>query len=270
MNPELINLFGLSIRWYSVLILIGAALGIFLLKKEAARFGMNWDFIFNLSFWTIIIGIIGARIYYVIFHWSEYGSDLLSIFKIWNGGLAIHGGLIAGSITAYIYCKQNKANTLKSIDMALPSVIIAQAIGRWGNFFNSEAHGIATSLSKLQSMHIPGFIIRGMKIDGVYYHPTFLYESIFCFIGFIILLFIRRNKYTKVGTVTGTYLMWYSAGRFFIEHLRTDSLMLGGFRVAQIVSIILFLVGLFLIIRNKRQGKFENLYNSDKDNNIRF
>lgn len=270
MNPELINLFGLSIRWYSVLILIGAALGIFILKKEAQRFGMNWDFVFNLSFWTLIFGIIGARIYFVIFHWSEYSSDLLEIFKVWNGGLAIHGGLIAGAITAFFYCKKNKANTLKVIDMALPSVILAQAIGRWGNFFNGEAHGIATSLAKLQSLHIPRFIIDGMYIDGVYYHPTFLYESIWCLIGFVILLVIRRNKYTKVGTITGTYLMWYSAARFFIEHLRTDSLMLGGFRVAQIISILLFLVGLFLIIRNKRQSKFENLYNSDKDNNIRF
>ena len=119
-------------------------------------------------------------------------------------------------------------------------------------------------------MHIPKFIVNGMYIDGVYYHPTFLYESIWCIIGFIILLVIRRNKYTKIGTITGTYLIWYSLGRFFIEHLRTDSLMLGGFRVAQIISILLFLVGLFLIIRNKRQSKFENLYNSDKDNNIRF
>lgn len=270
MNPELINIFGLSIRWYSVLILIGAALGIYLLKREANRYGMNWDFVFNLSFWTIILGIIGARLYYVIFHWAEYRTSLLDIFKIWNGGLAIHGGLIAGAITVYLYCKKASASTLKIIDMAIPSVIIAQAIGRWGNFFNSEAHGVATSLSKLQSLHIPKFIIDGMNIDGVYYHPTFLYESIWCFLGFIILLIIRRNKYTKVGTITGTYLMWYSTGRFFIEHLRTDSLMLGGFRVAQIVSIALFVTGLFLIVRNKRQGKFENLYNSDKDNNIRF
>lgn len=270
MNPELINIFGLSIRWYSVLILIGAALGIYLLKREANRYGMNWDFVFNLSFWTIIFGIIGARLYYVIFHWAEYRTNLLDIFKIWNGGLAIHGGLIAGAITVYLYCKKVGASTLKIIDMAIPSVIIAQAIGRWGNFFNSEAHGVATSLSKLQSLHIPKFIIDGMNIDGVYYHPTFLYESIWCLLGFIILLIIRRNKYTKVGTITGTYLMWYSTGRFFIEHLRTDSLMLGGFRVAQIISIILFITGLFLIIRNKRQGKFENLYNSDKDNNIRF
>ena len=209
-------------------------------------------------------------VYYVIFNWAQYKNNLLDIFKVWEGGLAIHGGLIFGAITLYVYCKKNKANTLKIIDMALPSVIIAQATGRWGNFFNSEAHGMATSLSKLQSMHIPSFIIRGMKIDGVYYHPTFLYESIWCLIGFVILLIIRRNKYTKLGTITGTYLMWYSFGRFFIEHLRTDSLMIGGFRVAQIISIMLFIVGLVLIINNKRHGKFENLYNSDKDNNIRF
>ena len=119
MNPELINIFGLSIRWYSVLILIGAALGIFLLKQEARRFEIDWDFIFNLSFWTIIFGIIGARLYYVIFHWAEYRSELLSILKIWNGGLAIHGGLIAGAITVFVYCKRLKANTLKIIDMAL-------------------------------------------------------------------------------------------------------------------------------------------------------
>ena len=270
MNPILVNILGLEIRWYSVLILIGAVIAILLLKKEAKRFEMNWDFIFNLSFWTIIFGVIGARLYYVIFNWAQYKNNLLDIFKVWEGGLAIHGGLIFGAITLYVYCKKNKANTLKIIDMALPSVIIAQAIGRWGNFFNSEAHGMATSLSKLQSMHIPSFIIKGMKIDGVYYHPTFLYESIWCLIGFVVLLIIRRNKYTKLGTITGTYLMWYSFGRFFIEHLRTDSLMIGGFRVAQIISIILFIIGLVLIINNKRHGKFENLYNSDKDNNIRF
>lgn len=270
MNPIMVEIFGYGIRWYSVLILVAAILAILILRKEAKRFEMNWDFIFNLIFWTIIFGILGARVYYVAFNWSSYRENLVDIFKIWQGGLAIHGGLIAGAITVYVYCKKVKANTLKIIDMALPSVILAQAIGRWGNFFNSEAHGMATSLSKLQSMHLPNFIIKGMYIDGVYYQPTFLYESIWCLIGFIILLIIRRNKYTKIGTITGTYLIWYSIGRFFIEHLRTDSLMLGGFRVAQIVSIILFIIGLALIIRNKKQGKFENLYNSDKDNKIRF
>lgn len=270
MNPVLFKLFNIEIRWYSVLILVGIIVGAYILKKEARRFDMNWDFVFNLSFWTIIFGIIGARLYYVIFRWSQYENDLLSIFKVWEGGLAIHGGILAGALTVYIYCKKNKANTLKVIDMAMPSVMIAQAIGRWGNFFNSEAYGGIVSLSHLEKLHIPKFIIDGMYIEGVYRQPTFLYESIWCIIGFIIILFIRRNKYVKLGTITGFYLMWYSTGRFFIEHMRNDSLMLGGFRVAQIISIILFALGAFLIIRNKRMGKFENLYNSDKNNNVRF
>ena len=270
MNPVMFSLFGLQVRWYSVFILVGIIVGMLLLKKEAKRFSMNWDFVFNLSFWTVIFGILGARLYYVIFNFNQYENNLLDIFKIWEGGLAIHGGIIAGGITVYFYCKKHKANTLKIIDMALPSLIIAQAIGRWGNFFNSEAYGGVTSFDKLQSMHIPRFIIDGMKIDGVYRQPTFLYESIWCLLGFILLLVIRRNKYTKVGTITGTYLMWYSFGRFFIEHMRTDSLMIGGFRVAQILSIILFVVGAYLVIRNHKYSKFENLYNSDKDNNVRF
>ena len=256
MNPELINLFGLSIRWYSVLILIGAALGIFILKKEAQRFEMSWDFVFNLSFWTLIFGIIGARIYFVIFHWSEYSSDLLEIFKVWNGGLAIHGGLIAGAITAFFYCKKNKANTLKVIDMALPSVILAQAIGRWGNFFNGEAHGIATSLAKLQSLHIPRFIIDGMYIDGVYYHPTFLYESLLNLICFIVLMVLRRNKKIRLGIITGIYFMWYGVVRFFIESLRTDALMLGSLRMAQVISIVLFIIGLVLVILSHKKDKY--------------
>ena len=270
MNPVIYKLGSFEIRWYSILILVGILVAVYLLKREAKRFSMNWDFIFNLSFWTIIFGIIGARLYYVIFNWSQYEKDLLSIFKVWEGGLAIHGGIITGAITVYFYCKKARANTLKIIDMAMPSVIIAQAIGRWGNFFNSEAYGGVTSLQHLEKLHIPKFIIDGMYIDGVYRQPTFLYESVWCLLGFLLLIIIRRNKYIKIGTLTGVYLMWYSVGRFFIERMRTDSLMLGGFKAAQVVSIILFIVGAVLVLRTAHQGKFENLYNSDKDNNIRF
>lgn len=270
MNPTAFSIGSFEVKWYSITLLLGIIFAIYLLKKETRRFNMNWDFIFNLTFWTIIFGILGARLYYVIFNWSLYKSNLIDILKIWEGGLAIHGGLIAGFITLFIYCKKCNANTIKIMDMALPSVIIAQAIGRWGNFFNSEAHGVATSLSKLESLHIPNFIIKGMYINGVYYQPTFLYESLWCLLGFVILLFIRYNKYTKIGTITGVYLMWYSAGRFVIENIRTDSLMFGGFRIAQIVSILLFCLGAFLLFSSSRKGKFENLYNSDKDNNIRF
>lgn len=270
MNSTIFTLFGFEVRWYSVILLVAVAVAYFLLKKEAMRFKINWDFIFNLFFWVVIFGIIGARVYYVMFNWSSYQEDFLSVFKIWEGGLAIHGGIIAGSITAFIYCKKCKANTLKIIDMAVPSLMIAQAIGRWGNFFNSEAHGVATTLSNLEKLKIPEFVIKGMNIDGVYYHPTFLYESISCLLGFIVLLIVRRNRYTKIGTLTGTYLVWYSFGRFIIENLRTDSLMLGGFKIAQIISVILFIVGVVLILINKKKTKFESLYNSDEDNNIRF
>lgn len=270
MNPIAISFGNIEIRWYAILILSGFLIGMYLIKKESLRKKLDTNIILDLCFYLVIVSILGARVYYVIFEFDQYKNNLIEIFKIWNGGLAIHGGIIAGIIFTYFYSKKHKINILQITDIIAPALILGQAIGRWGNFFNSEAHGIATSLAKLESLHIPNFIIKGMNINGVYYHPTFLYESIWCFIGFIVLLILRRNKYLKVGSITGVYLMWYSIGRFFIEHLRTDSLMLGGFRVAQIISIILFAIGLTLIIRNKKQTKFENLYNSDKDNKIRF
>ena len=240
-----------------------------MLIKEGKKFNISSDFLFNMAFWTIVFGIIGARLYYVIFNWSDYSYDLMSIFKIWNGGLAIHGGLIAGFITMYIYTKRYKFNVLRITDLAVVPVILGQAIGRWGNFFNSEAHGAVTSVAHLRSLHIPEFIIEGMQIGGLYYHPTFLYESIWCLIGFVILLIIRRVKYLKIGQLTCVYLMWYSIGRFFIESLRTDSLMLGGFKAAQIVSVILFIIALIIMMLLSRKGKFEDLYNSE-EKNIRF
>ena len=270
MNPYIIQFNNFGIRWYSVLILIGAVLGIILLEKEGKRFNINKDFLFNMAFWTIIIGILGARLYYVIFNFHIYKDDILSIFKIWEGGLAIHGGIIAGTLTLAIYCARYKVKLIRILDLCVPSLLLAQAIGRWGNFFNGEAHGMATSLEHLQSLHIPGFIIKGMNIAGVYYEPTFLYESLLCLLGFIIVIVIRRFKYIKIGNITAFYLMYYSVCRFFIESLRTDSLMLGGFKVAQIVSIILFVVGLVIIIVNTRKGKFEDLYNGNYDKEIRY
>lgn len=270
MNPYIIQIGDFGLRWYSVLILIGIILGISLVQKEGKRFGISNDFLFNMAFWTIIIGILGARIYYVIFNYSMYKGDLFAIFKIWEGGLAIHGGLMAGAITMFFYCKKYNIDFIRITDLCVPALLLAQAIGRWGNFFNGEAHGPATSLEHLQSMHLPDFIIEGMNISGLYYEPTFLYESIACLIGFTIIMIVRRFKYIKVGTLTSLYLMYYSFIRFFIESLRTDSLMLGGFRVAQIVSVVLFLVGLISVMLISRKGRFEDLYNSKYDKNIRF
>lgn len=261
MNPEIFNIYGFSIKWYSVLILIGIIVGFILADREARKFNLPKDFVFDLGFWVVIFGIIGARLYYVIFNFGLYKNDLLEIFKVWNGGLAIHGGIIAGLITLIIYCKIRKVSPFRMADIVVPSLILAQAIGRWGNFFNSEAHGPATTLLNLQNLHIPKFIIDGMKINGIYYHPTFLYESLWCLLGFIVILLVRKfYKYLKSGQLTCVYMMWYSVGRIFIESLRTDSLMLGNFKVAQLISIIMFLVGLvgfvYLCFNRLKKGQY--------------
>ena len=231
---------------------------------------MQESAIFRLSCYQIIFGIIGARIYYVIFNFSYYSNNLLEIFAIWNGGLAIHGGIIAGVLTVLFFAKKYHLNFLKLLDMAAPSLILAQAIGRWGNFFNGEAHGIATTYTELKNLLIPEFVIDGMNIGGVYYLPTFYFESLWCLLGFIILLIIRRLKYIKVGATTCIYLMWYSLGRFFIEAMRTDSLMLGGFKVAQIVSFLLFIVGILGLMIQSRKGKFEDLYSEPNHESVHF
>lgn len=261
MNPEMFSIGNISVRWYSFLILVGIILAIFLAEKEAKKFKYDKDFIFDLAFWIIIFGIVGARLYYVIFNFELYKNDLLGIFKVWNGGLAIHGGIIGGLITLLVYCKIKGVKPLRVTDIAVPSLIIAQAIGRWGNFFNGEAHGPVTTLANLKELFIPQFIIDGMNIGGVYYHPTFLYESLWCVLGFIILLIVRKfYKSLKCGQLTCIYLMWYGAGRLVIESLRTDSLMLGNLKVAQLVSIGMIVVGvlffLYLCFNRLRKGKY--------------
>ena len=218
-----------------------------------------------MLFWVLIFGIIGARLYYVIFNFSAFKDNPMEILKVWNGGLAIHGGLIVGLITVIVYTKKYNFRTVRYLDFCVVGLILAQAIGRWGNFFNSEAHGVLTTLEHLQSLHIPQFVIDGMYINGAYYTPTFFYESIFCLIGFIALLIIRRTKYVKVGDLTSIYLIFYGVLRIFIESSRTDALMFMGFKIAQIVSIVMVIVGIVILIINRKKGKFEDLYN-DKNN----
>ena len=257
MNPVMFSLFGIEIHWYSVLILIGIIIGLILIEKEGKRFKYSKELIFNICFWAIIFGIIGARIYYVIFNFSYYQNNLLEIFAIWNGGLAIHGGIIAGVITVIFFAKKYQLNFLKLLDMAVPSLILAQAIGRWGNFFNGEAYGPVTTLDNLKQLHIPQFIINGMNINGVYYHPTFLYESLWNILGFIFLIILKHTNKLKTGQLTGTYFIWYSVGRFFIESLRQDSLMLFGIlKQAQIISIILIIIGIIIIFVSRKNKKY--------------
>ena len=270
MNPIALQIGPFSIKWYSLMILLGVIAGIGLLLKEGKKYNYPKDFLFNLCFWAIIFGFIGARIYYVLFNFDIYKNDPVSIFKIWEGGLAIHGGLIAGFMTMYLYCKKYNVRLLKITDMAVPGILLAQSIGRWGNFFNMEAHGGAVLRSTLENLHLPEFIINGMNINGVYYHPTFFYESLWCLLGFIIFILLRHYKYLKVGSLTFSYLCFYSVGRFVIEALRTDSLMIGGFKVAQILSIILFIIGIIGLMLETRKGKFEDLYSEPNHEEIRY
>ena len=212
----------------------------------------------ELITYLIIFGIIGARIYYVIFKFSDYKDNLLDIFKIWEGGIAIYGAIIGGFIAIVYLAKKRNQSIIDTTDIIVPSLIIAQAIGRWGNFFNHEAHGGVVSLEFLQKLHLPQFIINGMYINGEYYHPTFLYESIWCLIGFILLLIIRKISNRKKGLLTSCYFIWYGIGRFFIEGLRTDSLYLFNIRISQLLSIILViggLIGLILIHKGEKNEK---------------
>lgn len=255
MNPIAINIGPLTITWYSICILLGIIFAGVVINKEAKKYNIPTSFITNLIFWCVIFGLLGARIYYVIFNLDYYAAAPIEIIKIWNGGLAIHGGIIAGLITLVIYCKKYGVNILKMTDIAVPGLILAQGIGRWGNFFNAEAHGGIVSRVFLENLHLPNFIIDGMHIGGHYYHPTFLYESIFCIIGFFVLFGFRSFKNTKLGNTTAVYLIWYGVLRFFIESLRTDSLMLGSLKMAQIISIIMITIGFVMLIVTKLKCK---------------
>lgn len=239
----------ITIYWYSITMLLAVLTGICLAIKESKKQGM-YSFLSDLITYIIIFGIIGARLYYVIFNFDSYKYDLLSIFKIWEGGIAIYGAIIGGFIAIVYLAKKRKQSIIKTTDIIVPGLLLAQAIGRWGNFFNGEAHGDIVSLEFLKSLHLPEFIIEGMNINGIYYHPTFLYESIWCILGFIILITIRKITKRKDGIMTYSYFIWYGVGRFFIEGLRTDSLYLGNFRISQIVSIILIITGIIGIIKS--------------------
>lgn len=265
MNSTLLTIGNFEIKWYSVLILVGMIIGYIGVIRESNKFKIDKNFIINIIFWTVIFGIIGARLYYVAFNWDFYGNNLTEIYKTWNGGLAIHGGIILGGLTVLIYCKKYKFSSGKILDIFAPFILLAQAIGRWGNFFNSEAYGNLTSYAQLKSLYIPEFIIKGMKINGYYYLPMFYFESLWCILGFIILLFIRRIKTIKNGQIVCLYIMWYSFGRFFIEMYRTDSLLVGDIRVAQVISVALFIGAYIVLLVKAKNKKDSDLYNNDDE-----
>ncbi len=245
MNPIAFSIFGIPIRWYGVLIALGMLTGILIAKYTCKHKGISYDKLIDILIVVLPMAIIGARLYYILFEFEYYRNNLSEIFNIREGGLAIHGGVILGVLTAAIYIKIKKLEFFKYADAAAPSLIIAQAIGRWGNFFNQEAHGGPVSSEFISNF--PKFIQNGMFIGGEYYHPTFLYESLWNVLVFIILiLIIKKSK--KNGLAAFSYIGLYSIGRFFIEGMRTDSLMLGNFRIAQLVSLSGVLLWIFALI----------------------
>ena len=248
------NIFGFTLHFYSLCILVGVVLAYIIITKEAKKIKIDSDFISNTIIYGLLIGIIGARVYYVIFNLNYYINYPDEILKIWHGGLAIHGGIIAAAIFVYLYSKKYKENYIRLLDVILPGVILAQAIGRWGNFFNQEAYGIKVSKELLQKMLIPKFVIKGMFINGQYYLPMFYIESIVCILGFIIILIIRK-KSNKIGLISGFYFIWYGLFRFIIEYFRTDSLMLGNIKMAMLVSVLSIIIGIILIVTKNKKYK---------------
>jgi len=207
MNPVAFYVFGLSVRWYGIFIATGIVVAITIAKYTSKYRDVNYDSLLDVVLISLPIGIIGARLYYVAFEFDSYKNNLIEIFNIRQGGLAIHGGILFALVSAFIITKHKKTSFFKMADVAAPTIIIAQAIGRWGNFFNSEAHGGAVSYDFIKNF--PYFIQQGMHIDGIYYHPTFLYESLWDLAVFIILIIIL-TKSKKVGIVIFSYIGLYS------------------------------------------------------------
>lgn len=255
-NRVAFELFGLPIYWYAIIIVSGVIIAMWLSTREAVRVGLKPDDVTDFMLIGLPVSIIGARLYYILFDLQYYIDDPSQIFNIRSGGIAIYGALIAGGIWLYFFCQRNFISPWTFLDIAAPSVLLAQGIGRWGNFMNHEAFGAEVSRPFLESLYIPKFIIDNMYIDEAYRQPTFLYESVWNVIGFIVLIFLRKKTgLLKEGEVFLSYLIWYGFGRFFIEGMRTDSLYLfGDIRVSQALSALLFFGAIGLLIwRRKNQ-----------------
>jgi phosphatidylglycerol:prolipoprotein diacylglycerol transferase len=264
LNPIAFSLGPISVHWYGIIIGTGLALALYLAIREGNRRGLPKDTFADLMLWAIPIAIISARIYYVIFEWKYYANHPSEIPAIWNGGIAIHGALIGSVLTTYVFARKRGISFWKIADIAAPSIILGQAIGRWGNFMNQEAHGDVVTRPFLENLHLPEFIINQMNIKGTYYQPTFLYESIWDIVGFILLILLRRVNLRR-GEMFLSYVIWYSIGRIFVEGLRTDSLMIGSLRMAQLISIALIIGAAAVLLYRQKKDLSKDRY-LDKNN----
>lgn len=231
----------IDIYWYAILIVLGIIISLILCSKSKQNYGINFEDFLEVIIFSLVLGIIGARLYYVIFRIDYYKNNLYEIFNIRDGGLAIYGGIISGIITSYIICKKKRIDIIDFFDYSSPYLVLSQAIGRWGNFFNIEAYGNeTTSFLRMRIFNESGFIDV---------HPVFLYESIATLIIFAILRWLQpKRKYQ--GHIFYTYLLLYSGVRIFLEGMRIDSLMLGQFRISKVLSILVFIYAAFVLLEN--------------------
>lgn len=240
---------GVPVYWYGIIIAFGFLLAIFLAARQCEKYGIKQNDMLDLFLFVIPASIIGARLYYVIFSWSNYKNNLIEVFDIRSGGLAIYGGIIAGLVTAFVIAKKRNIGVLNLFDFTIPYVALAQSIGRWGNFVNQEAHGVQTNLPWRMEIFDPS------KMQRVAVHPTFLYESLWNLGLFFFLIWFRKNRKIK-GEVFTLYLALYGFARFFIEGLRTDSLYWGSFRISQVLAGLLFIFCITLFfLRRYRNAK---------------
>lgn len=273
--PNTLDIGPLSLSFYALAIVTGILVALYLGYAQVRKLGLKEDDLSDGFFWGLILGVIGTRVYYVAFEWQRYANDPISALYIWEGGLAIHGAILFVAVFLIFYTRKRKLNLFQFLEVLVPGFLLAQAFGRWGNFFNQEAHGGLVPGLNLdarraflsETLFLPDFITNNMYLIGPsgldYYHPTFLYESVWNLAGFLIMFFVlRKIKGYFAGDVLSFYLVWYSLGRFFIEGLRTDSLYLGDIRVAQLVSVILLLAGVALFVLRRVKKLYPVSYQS--------
>mgnify|MGYP002654707638 CR=1 FL=1 len=245
-GPVMLQVGPLSLRWYGFLIASAVIIGLNLSQWLAPKRQINPDLLNDLAVWLVVGAIPAARLYYVVFEWSRYAQNPASLFAIWQGGIAIHGALIGGTLATLLFVRRHHLSFWNLVDVLVPSVILGQAIGRWGNFFNSEAFGSPTNLP--WKLYIPLANRPPSLANYDFFHPTFLYESLWNLGIFAILLTLffyglRHPEKVKTGAIACGYLMGYGLGRVWIEGLRMDSLMLGPLRIAQVVSLTMMAIG---------------------------
>lgn len=249
MHPILFEFGPIQIRFYGLMYVIAIMVGSVLIKKEVKRKGIKLtdEDVMNFVLWSVLGGILGARIYYVIFNLDYYLANLKEIPAVWHGGLAIHGGLIGGILAAYIYVNHRKISFLKIADCVAPALILGQAFGRFGNFMNGDAHGRPTTMP--WGIVFPPQSIAGSEFPDIPLHPTMLYEMTINLSIFLFLWFVLRKRDSKDGFIFIVYLVFYSIGRFIVENFRADSLMMGPLKTAQVVSLLLAVAALGVIVK---------------------